>query len=137
MNLEKDKHVAWAKAYNPKEFFAILFVMCLFICPAYQVYHDFIAQDSKLHIHGYVINTNQMKIDNEYKYTVTIIDKEKKYTPVEKSVDAREYFTTKIGDSATFTIDNKNVKQNIILIAYIEYVIIGVILLFLLLATSA
>ena len=134
MNLEKDKAESWKRVYDSNDFFAILLVICLFICPVYQIYHDFIAKDSTVSIPGYVIDTNQMKIDTEYKYTVTISDKEKKYSPVEKSVDARVFFTTKIGDNAALIVDNKNVNQYAIKIAYVEYAIIGVILFFLLIA---
>lgn len=132
MNTQKDKFEDWKRVYSPKEFFALIFVMFLFICPVYQIYHDFIAKDSKIVISGYVIDTNQMKINGEYKYTISVVDKEKKYLPFEKSVDAREYFTTKIGDASTFIVDNKNVNQIMISIAYVEYVIIASILLFVL-----
>ena len=134
MNLEKNKVNDFVKAYDSKDFFIIMFIVMMLVSPCYQIWHDFIAKDSEITVPGMIINTNEMKIDSEYNYTITVVDLEKKYTPIEHKVDARVFFKSKIGMAHTYTYDNPQVNQVLLIIAYGEYCFVVFILFMMLLA---
>lgn len=78
MNLEKNK----VDNYDSKDFFIIMFIVMMLVSPCYQIWHDFIAKDSEINVPGMIINTNEMKIDSEYNYTITVVDLEKNILPL-------------------------------------------------------
>ncbi len=127
MNFSKEDFDKFKKVYDPKEFFIILLICCMFICPAYQIYHEGILDDVYLKTPGVVLNKKHMNVDGGHLYSITFVDVERKHVVKEEKVEAYEYFTTKIGDNYIYKYENPEVSKVMLNIALFEY---GVLLLF-------